>query len=70
MPDEPAVAGAERYRQHLLSSPDLLAEARGQLAGKRLGCWCAHREPCRCRCLAAVANCSAEELAVLTIHNH
>lgn len=30
----------ERYRQHLLGRPDLLARLSG-LCGKRLGCWCA-----------------------------
>eukprot|EP00965_Chrysotila_dentata_P017836 593730-Pleurochrysis_carterae.AAC.1 len=44
-----------------------MAEAREQLAGKRLGCWCAADTPCLCRCLTAVANCSAEELAVMAI---
>lgn len=29
----------ERYREHLLSRPDLMAQLQ-QLRGKRLGCWC------------------------------
>jgi len=33
-----------KYRAHVLSRPDLIA-ALPELAGKRLGCWCAP-EPC------------------------
>ena len=35
------------YREHVLSSPDLLA-ALPELVGKRLGCWCKRtgEEPC------------------------
>eukprot|EP00965_Chrysotila_dentata_P152219 5030197-Pleurochrysis_carterae.AAC.1 len=47
-----------------------MAKAREQLAGKQLGCWCDAGTPCHCRCLAAVANCSVEELAVVAIDNH
>lgn len=45
----------ERYRVWLLGRPELIAQARRDLRGKRLGCWCA---PLACHgdVLAEIAN--------------
>jgi len=43
-----------RYREYLLSRPDLLALLPG-LRGKRLGCWCAP-EPCHAEVIAELAD--------------
>jgi hypothetical protein len=44
----------EKYRQHLMSNPGLLASL-PELKGKVLGCWCAPR-PCHGDLLAELAN--------------
>ena len=31
----------EKYKEHLRSRPDLIENARSELKGKTLGCWCA-----------------------------
>jgi len=46
-----------RYRQHLLSRPDLLALLPG-LRGRRLGCWCVP-EPCHAQVIAELADAGA-----------
>lgn len=50
-----------RYRAWLLSQPEMVGKARAELRGKVLACWCAPRE-CHGHVLAAVANCSDDEL--------
>jgi hypothetical protein len=47
----------ERYRDYLLSRPDLLALL-PELRGRRLGCWCAP-EPCHANVIAALADAAA-----------
>lgn len=49
------VAVIERYRQWLLSQPELIAAARRELRGKVLGCWCAPKL-CHADVLAEIAN--------------
>jgi hypothetical protein len=44
-----------RYRDWLMGQPRLLARARKELRGKRLGCWCAPK-PCHGDLLAEIAN--------------
>lgn len=44
-----------RYQAWLLAQPELVARARRELRGKRLGCWCAPK-PCHGDILARVAN--------------
>lgn len=44
-----------KYREWLLSQPELVERARAELRGKVLGCWCAPR-PCHGDVLAEVAN--------------
>jgi hypothetical protein len=43
-----------KYREHLLSRPDLLALLPG-LRGRRLGCWCVP-EPCHAQVIAELAD--------------
>ena len=45
----------ERFRAHLLAKPELVADAKRELRGKVLGCWCAPKA-CRGDVLAGVAN--------------
>ncbi len=45
----------EKYRIWLLSSPSLVADAKRELRGKVLACWCAPL-PCHADVLAEVAN--------------
>jgi hypothetical protein len=47
---------AARYRQRLLSDPDLLADARRLLAGHDLVCWCPEDQPCHADVLLELAN--------------
>ena len=53
-----------RYREWLLSQPELVARARRELRGKVLGCWCKHPAhpdaPCHGDILAEIANEGAE----------
>lgn len=44
----------DRYREYLLSRPDLVALLPG-LRGRRLGCWCAP-EPCHAAVIAELAD--------------
>jgi Domain of unknown function (DUF4326) len=46
-----------KYRQYLLSRPDLLQLLPG-LRGRRLGCWCVP-EPCHAEVIAELADCGA-----------
>lgn len=50
-----------RFRRDLLRNPAWVREARRELAGERLGCWCAPRA-CHAYVLAEVANCTESEL--------
>jgi hypothetical protein len=34
------IEAVEKFRAHLLASPDLLAKTRAELKGKNLACWC------------------------------
>ena len=45
-----------RYRQLLFESPAMAAEARAELAGKDLGCWCKPGDPCHADALMLFAN--------------
>jgi len=49
----PAVA---RYREYLMAAPDLQEEAKRELRGKDLVCWCALDEPCHADVLLEIAN--------------
>lgn len=44
-----------KYREWLLSQPELVAEAKRELRGKVLGCWCVPND-CHGDVLAEVAN--------------
>jgi hypothetical protein len=44
-----------RYREWLLSQPELVARARAELRGKTLGCWC-KPAPCHGDVLAEIAD--------------
>jgi hypothetical protein len=39
-----------------MASPDLREQARGELRGKDLACWCALDEPCHGDVLLEIAN--------------
>jgi hypothetical protein len=45
-----------RYRDRLLSDPDLLDRAHRELAGKDLACWCKPADRCHADVLIEVAN--------------
>ena len=45
----------EKYRQWLLSQPELVEQVKRELRGKVLGCWC-HPRPCHGDVLADIAN--------------
>ena len=51
-----------RHRAAILRRPDEVVRARRELAGKRLGCWCAPRFACHGDTLAELANCSLRHL--------
>lgn len=51
-------AAVERYRAYIAESP-LREEAKRELAGKNLSCWCSLDGPCHADILLAIAN--AEE---------
>ncbi|MGW4843119.1 DUF4326 domain-containing protein [Nocardia brasiliensis] len=58
-PYRPGVDGTraeviEKYRAWLVEQPDLMARL-AELAGRRLGCWCAPL-PCHAQILAALAD--------------
>ncbi len=44
------------YRLYLDENPDLVAEARGSLAGKDLACWCALDVPCHADTLLSLVD--------------
>jgi hypothetical protein len=46
----------DKFRAHLLSSPDLLAKAKAELEGKNLACWCDLSEPCHAVVLLELCN--------------
>jgi hypothetical protein len=54
------------YTHWLYSQPDLMLEAREQLTGKRLGCWC-KPEACHGDVLARVCELSLEEFDVMAV---
>lgn len=45
-----------RYREHLRSHPELVAEIRRELAGKDLCCWCGPDVECHADELIRIAN--------------
>jgi uncharacterized protein DUF4326 len=53
---EANAAAVERYRTWLLDRPDLVAQARAELAGRDLACWCPAELPCHADVLLAIAN--------------
>ena len=46
----------ETFRELLLQQPELVEEARRELRGKNLACWCAHNQPCHADVLLKLAN--------------
>jgi hypothetical protein len=44
------------YREHLGRHPELIAEARSELAGRDLACWCKPGEPCHADVLLELVN--------------
>lgn len=60
-PDGTRAEVIEKYRAHLLASPDLMA-ALPELRGKVLGCWCSPLA-CHADVLATLANAEPEEAA-------
>jgi hypothetical protein len=44
------------YREHLLTTPGLLAAARAELAGRDLACWCQPGAPCHADVLLELVN--------------
>jgi hypothetical protein len=46
----------EKFREWLLSQPELVAECKRELKGKILGCWCAPKLRCHGEVLAEIAN--------------
>ena len=44
------------YREYLMDSPELLAQARRDLAGKDLACWCKQDQLCHGDVLLEIAN--------------
>lgn len=40
-PDGDRTEVIDKYKEHLRSNPDLIEDARNELKGKTLGCWCA-----------------------------
>jgi len=56
---QPAEVCVEKYERWLHSDPTgiaLAAEARRELKGKNLACWCALGDPCHAEILLKVAN--------------
>jgi hypothetical protein len=45
----------QKYEQHLMSNPELVEDARSELKGKDLVCWCAP-QACHADVLMRVAN--------------
>jgi len=60
-PERTAAAAVQLYGQWMLGAAqaDLLAEARTELAGKTLVCWCRPDAPCHADVLLALVNPSA-----------
>jgi hypothetical protein len=46
----------ETFREFLLQHPELIEEARRDLRGKNLACWCAHGQPCHADVLLELVN--------------
>jgi hypothetical protein len=59
-----AQAAVQAYRRHLLAHPELLALARRELKGKRLGCFCRAQSPqlCHAGFLAVLADAETRDL--------
>ncbi len=49
-------AAVEHYRDYLARNPALVDEARAELTGLNLACWCAPSLPCHADILLAIAN--------------
>lgn len=62
-----AAKAVEAYFTHLRAHPELVVRARRELAGKRLGCFCASSDPqlCHAALIAVVCDVDAETLARL-----
>ena len=46
----------ETFREFLLQQPELVEEARRDLRGKNLACWCAHNQSCHADVLLELVN--------------
>jgi hypothetical protein len=44
------------YREYLLGDPELVAQARRDLAGRDLACWCRDDQQCHADILLGIAN--------------
>ena len=45
----------EKYREWIMSRPDVIEKCKQELRGKILGCWCSPNQ-CHCDILAEIAN--------------
>jgi hypothetical protein len=59
------IEAVEKFRAHLLASPDLLAKAKAELQGKNLVCWCplpdaGEPDLCHAAVLLEIANATDE----------
>lgn len=57
--DRPAEQAVEAYAAYLDRNPDLVRDARRELSGKNLACWCGASSPCHADVLLRIA--AAEE---------
>lgn len=55
-PGRSAAGVVALYRAYLTARPELVARARGELAGRDLACWCRPGDPCHADGLLEVAN--------------
>ena len=46
----------KKYREYLEASPSLVNEAKNELRGKNLACWCKPTEDCHADILLEIAN--------------
>ena len=54
--DQARTKAVELYREWALGQPDLTRQARLELAGRALACWCPARAPCHADVLLQLAN--------------
>jgi len=50
----------EKFRNYILSKPDLIEAVKKELKGKKLGCWCKPDQACHGDVLAEIANDSTD----------